>query len=237
MDLASFLKAFRPHATAVPLSEKLRSGLVAGLAVFLLGLALKSLPSDAFPLLMLASMAASAMLLFAAPHSPMSQPWNLVGGHLVSATVGLVCIQFIHDPLLSAGMGVGAAIFLMHYLNCLHPPGAATALILILNSEKFHSMGWQGVMLVVIVNACLSLLLALALNNMLPGRRYPTPQVPQTAPKSDATISFEQRDLEWALTQMDGVIDISEDDLAKIYQLASRHAQERYDSALSESKP
>jgi len=36
-----------------------------------------------------------------------------------------------------------------------------------------------------------------------------------------------QADIEWALTQMDGVIDVSEDDLLNIYRLASGHAIER----------
>lgn len=228
MDFSAFLKSFRPHDTSVPLSEKIRSGLVAGIAVLLLGLALKFLTLDSYPLLMLASMAASAMLLFAAPHSPMAQPWNLVAGHLVSALAGLLSIQFIHEPLLAAGLGVGAAIFLMHYLNCLHPPGAATALLVVLNSTQFHSMGWKWAMLVVAVNACLSLILALLINNLIPGRRYPMPQVPPTPHKPISPATLEIDDLEWALAQMDAVIDVSEEDLTRIYELALRHAQERH---------
>jgi CBS domain-containing membrane protein len=177
-------------------------------------------------------MGASAMLLFAAPHSPMAQPWNLVGGHLFSAIAGLICLSFVNDPLLAAGASVAVAIFLMHYLNCLHPPGAATALMIVLNGPQFQSMGWKWALLVVIINTLLSLLLALSINNLLPGRKYPMQQMPQTPPKPSTPVALEQRDLEWALEQMDAVIDISEDDLSRIYELALRHAQERYDSAI-----
>lgn len=232
MDPISFLRSFRPHNTSVPLSEKIRSACVAGIAVILLGLVLKLLPGNTYPLVMLASMGASAMLLFAAPHSPMSQPWNLVGGHLVAAIAGLLCLHFIPEPLLAMGASVGATIFLMHYLNCLHPPGAATALMIVLNGTQFQSMGWKWALLVVAVNTLLSLLLALVINNLIPGRTYPMPQLPQTPVKPIPAVSLEQRDLEWALEQMDGVIDVSEDDLAKIYELALTNAQARYDSAL-----
>ena len=34
--------------------------------------------------LIVASMGASAVLLFAVPHGPLSQPWPLIGGHIIS---------------------------------------------------------------------------------------------------------------------------------------------------------
>jgi len=49
----------------------------------------------------------------------------------------------------------------------------------------------------------------------------------QPPAKSAPLISLEQQDLELALVQMDGVIDVSEDDLAKIYELALRNAEAR----------
>ena len=226
MDMP-LLRSFMPHHSQVGLTEKFRSGIAGGSAILLLALALHYLPLGDYPLVMLGSMAASAVLLFAVPHSPLAQPWNLVGGHLLSALAGWVCILFIHDPFIAAGVAVGAAIFLMHYVNCLHPPGAATALTLVLSSAQFQHSGWQWTLLVVTVNTLISLLLALLINNMLPGRRYPLPQVVQTPPKPGPFIALEQRDLESALAQMKDVIDVSEEDLAKIYGLALLHAQER----------
>lgn len=229
MDMP-LLRSFMPHPSPVGLAEKIRSGIAGGSAILLLALALHYLPLGDYPLVMLGSMAASAVLLFAVPHSPLAQPWNLVGGHLISALAGWVCILFIHDPFIAAGVAVGAAIFLMHYFNCLHPPGAATALTLVLSSAQFQHSGWQWTLLVVAVNTIISLLLALLINNMLPGRRYPLQQVVQTPPKPGPFITLEQRDLEAALAQMKDVIDVSEEDLAKIYGLALLHAQERIET-------
>jgi len=227
MDINTFFRTFRPHNTAVPIMEKLRSGLAAGIAIFILGLALKYLPHNSYPFLMLGSMAASATLLYAVPHSPMAQPWNLIGGHLISALFAWPCIVYIHNPVIAAAVAVGGAIFVMHYLNCLHPPGAATALTLVLGSTVFLKHGWEWTLLVVVINAFIFLVLALLLNNLLPGRRYPMQQMPLTPHKPNSALSPETLDIEWALEQMDGVIDVSEEDLVKIYELALLHAHKR----------
>lgn len=83
MNLRAYLKSLVPHVTHAPMAEKIRSGLAGGIAILLLALALRYLPQHHYPLLMPGSMAASAVLLFPAPHSPSSQPWNLVGGHFI----------------------------------------------------------------------------------------------------------------------------------------------------------
>jgi CBS domain-containing membrane protein len=173
-------------------------------------------------------MASSATLLYATPHSPLAQPWNLVGGHLVSALAGLACGALIPEPSLAAGAAVGAAILLMEFLNCLHPPSAATALVMVLSNSQFHDLGWHWAIIIVAVNTGISLLLVLTINNLLPGRRYPMRALPdRTLPKPAPLISLEQSDLEWALKQMDSVIDVNEEDLAEIYKLALLRAQLR----------
>lgn len=227
MKFEELIRSFIPHVAPVPLSEKIRSGIAGGIAIILLAFAVKYLSQNIFPSMMLASMAATALLVFAVPHSPLAQPWNLVGGNIISALAGWLCIIFIHDPVLSAGACVGSAIFLMHYLHCLHPPGAATALTLVINSTQFQNIGFKGVMIIVIINTVFSLLLALILNNIIPGRQYPIRNIPKPPSKPGPLISLEQKDLELALIQMGGVIDVSEEDLEQIYKFAVRNAQER----------
>ncbi|MDE2310353.1 MAG: HPP family protein, partial [Betaproteobacteria bacterium] len=188
------------------------------------------LPQFNYPQLMLGSMGAPTFLLLVAPHSPMARPWPLLGGNLVSALAGWGCSLLIPDHVLAAGCAVGLAIFLMHYLHCLHPPGAATALIMVLGSTQFHAMGWQWAGYIVAANTGILLVLALLFNNIM-GRHYPLPQTyphhpaPQTTPP---VIGLELDDIEWAICQMnEGVIDVSEEDLAEIYELAVLHAQTR----------
>ena len=228
MHLQGLLRSFLPHPSPVTFTEKLRSGLAGGVAILVLAVVLRYvLPHDA-PLPMLASMAASAVLLFAVPHSPLAQPWNLVGGHVVSAIVGWTCGLVVSDPVIAAGLAVGISIFLMSVSNCLHPPGAATALTLVLNATQFHGMAWTAVAWIVLANITVFLLLGLLLNNVLPHRRYPSPPArPQLAPGAGPVVGLEPPDLAWALGQMDGLIDIDLADLGAIYEKALHHARQR----------
>ncbi len=232
MTFLQFLKTFKPTVSPASFLEKVRSGIAGGIAIMLLAWLLYVAPQHDYPLMLLASMAASAVLLFAAPHSPFAQPWNLVGGHLFSAIAGWICSLLIPDQVMAAGMAVGTAIFLMHFLNCLHPPGAATALTLVLATGQFHEMGWQWVAVIVIANTLISLLLALAINNLLPGRHYPIRPVAPTPSKPEPRVIPEQADIQWALEQMDSVIDVSANDISIIYGKAQTHAQKRLDNVL-----
>jgi CBS domain-containing membrane protein len=227
MDFKSFLAAFKPHSTQTSVAEKIRSGVAGGSAILLLALALHYLPQSVPPLIIVASLAASVTLLYATPHSPLTQPWNLVGGHLVSAIAGLLCSMFIPEPTVAAGVAVGASILLMEFLNCLHPPGAATALLMVVVTSQLHNMAWQSALYIVAINVGILLVLALAINNLLPGRRYPMRVIPHPPAKPAAFIALKQSDLEWALQQLDSVIDVSEEDLLEIYELAQQRALTR----------
>lgn len=226
MSFQDLLISFKPNFDPVPLTEKIRSGLAAFTGILLLGSAIRYLPGEnGYHLAMFASMAAASVLLYAAPHSPMAQPWPLVGGNLVSGLIGWTCSLYIADPVLAAACAVGSAVLVMYLMHCLHPPGGATALIMVLGAEQFHQHGWQWAASTVLTNTLLSLLLALSINMLLPGRHYPS----RHAAKQVAVHRGEPgaADIEWALTQMDGVIDVSEEDLLEIYRLAAEHAQQK----------
>jgi CBS domain-containing membrane protein len=230
MKAADFLRSFAPHRSPAPFAERLRSGLAGGLGIFLLAWALHLLPQPELPMLLLGSMAASAVLLYAVPHSPLAQPWNLVGGHLVSALAGWLTISFVHDPLAAAGIAVGSAIFLMYVLDCLHPPGAATALTLVLGASQFLHMGAGWTLTIVAANAFISLLLALSINNALPRRHYPQGPIAPVAPPPAIRVLPEQQDIERALAEEDSLLDISVEDLLDLYARAQQHAQTRFDN-------
>jgi CBS-domain-containing membrane protein len=123
---------------------------------------------------LVASMGASAVLLFAVPHGPLSQPWPVFGGHLVSAIVGVACAQMVLPPAMAACLAVALAIAAMHYLRCIHPPGGATALSAVVGGDVVHQLGFQFVLTPVLLNATTILLVALLFNYPFPWRRYPT---------------------------------------------------------------
>lgn len=221
-------KLFLPHHLPVSMAEKARSGLAGGFAILWLGLLIEFMPHGVFPLLMLGSIAASTVLLFAVPHSPMAQPWNLVVGHGVSAIAGWYISSVIGDHVLAAALAVGLAIWFMHLLDALHPPGAATALTLVLGSAEYHFMGSLWAATIVTVNVAASLLFALVINNILPGRRYPVAQAPHAAPARYVPLgAMTAADIQHALASMDGVIDVSEEDLLQLTRLAVQHAYQR----------
>jgi CBS-domain-containing membrane protein len=90
---------------------------------------------------LIGSFGASAVLIYGAVRSPLAQPRNLVGGHVISAVIGVAAWQVLGSaPWLAAAFAVATAIAAMHATRTLHPPGGATALIAVIGSEK--STAW-----------------------------------------------------------------------------------------------
>lgn len=112
--------------------------------------------------IILASTGASAMLIFGAPHSPASQPWNLVGGHVVSAIIGVSCHLFIPNLLLASSVAIPIAMLMMHLLRCSHPPGGATAVTAIIGGDQVYALGYAFVVVPVFFNAIILLSAAMA---------------------------------------------------------------------------
>jgi CBS domain-containing membrane protein len=139
---------------------------LAGLCSYLL---LGSAPDTVW---LIAPMGASAVLLFAAPASPLAQPWSIMGGNMVAAVIGVTCAKLIGEPVMAAAFAVSSSIVAMFALRCLHPPGGAVALTVVLGGPAVHAMGYSFVVLPVGINSLLLLLTALFFNNAT-GRRYP----------------------------------------------------------------
>ena len=122
---------------------------------------------------LVASMGASAVLLFAVPHGPLSQPWAVAGGHLVSAVIGVACAQLNAQPFIASALAVALAISAMYYLRCIHPPGGATALTAVTGGDAVHALGFHYILSPVLLNVLVILLVAMLFNFPFPWRRYP----------------------------------------------------------------
>ena len=125
-------------------------------------------------MLLIGSFGASAVLIYGAVRSPLAQPRNLIGGHVLSALVGVTAFQWL-DPYLwlAAAIAVSTSIALMHLTRTLHPPGGATALIAVIGGESVHKLGYLYVVMPVALGACVMLVVALIINNIPKARRYP----------------------------------------------------------------
>jgi len=172
------------------------------------------------------SMGASAVLLFAAPNVPFSQPWNVLSGHLISAVIGVACYQFIPDIHIAAAASVGLAIWAQYYARCIHPPGGATAIAAVIGSSQIHDLGYMYVITPVLVNTLVMLAVAMIVNGLVSWRYYPASLAPKnSSPKENEYYSpIHHEDFVFALSQIDSMVDISEDDLLKIYSLATQHS-------------
>ena len=173
--------------------------------------------------MMVASMGASAVLLFAVPHSALAQPWNVMGGHLISALIGVSCARFIPDMLLAAALSVGCAIAAMHYLRCIHPPGGATALSAVIGGPMVHAMGYGYVLQPVLINAIVILGIAIVFNALFDYYRYPARQTKASTQTThdEHYPPIAHADLVYALSQIDTLVTVSEQDLLNIYELAT----------------
>ncbi|MGV3652715.1 MAG: HPP family protein [Noviherbaspirillum sp.] len=229
-----WLRGFRPARMRVNGRERLRAACGAMFGIFLTALVSRAVPgsSAALPLL-IAPVGASAVLLFAAPNSPLAQPWSVLGGNMVSAAVGVTCVWLLGDSSLAAAAAVAAALGLMFTLRCLHPPGGAIALSAVLGGPAIQAQGYHYVWLPVGLNSLLLLLVALAFNNAT-RRRYPHP--PQLEHRNlhktadvppGSRLGFTSADLDAVLTRYNQVVDVSQDELESLFLQTEMQAYRR----------
>ncbi|MGF6875320.1 HPP family protein [Paraburkholderia sp. MM5477-R1] len=213
-----WLASFLPAPVTVKWHERARSCLGAllgiaftgGLMYLLLG------PVANIPLLV-APMGASAVLLFAVPASPLAQPWSIIGGNLVSATVGVTCAMLIGDPTLAAALAVALSISGMFALRCVHPPSGAVALTAVLGGPVIHALGYRFVLEPIAIQSA-ALLFAALVYHAATGHRYPHAgrqdrATPSQAADEAARVGFTREDVKAVLGRRDELLDIDTDDL------------------------
>lgn len=222
----SFMAFLGINRTQASHHEKLISALGGFLSILLILLISRSFLELSASVALVASMGASAVLLFAVPHGPLSQPWPLIGGNLISAFIGVSCALLIDPPILAASTAVGLAILAMYYFKCIHPPGGATALTAAIGGESVHALGYQFIVTPVLLNVLCILTIAIIFNALFHWRRYPA-YLQQTSYTTTDTPSHENlshEDFIHALKEIDSFVDINEHDLKRIFELANINA-------------
>jgi CBS domain-containing membrane protein len=157
--------------------KRLRVAVGAGLGVLIAAWLSRWLggASSAQPWLV-APLGASAVLVFAQPASPLAHPWAVVVGNTCSALVGVLCVHASMNvalapwfvPGLAPALAVGGAVILMFSTRSLHPPGGATALLVVLGGVTDPRFA----LFPVFVNSLLLALAGLVYNNLM-GNPYP----------------------------------------------------------------
>lgn len=202
-------------------AEKIVSALGSTLAIFcLFWISRFFLPADAV-WGVLGSMGATAVLLFAVPHGPLSQPWPLLVGHTISAVIGVCCAKAISDPFLATAMAVGGSIAAMHQLKCIHPPGGATAFTAVMGGQGIRDLGFGYVLCPVLLNTVAMLVLAIVINYFFAWRRYPAGihrrAGGEIAGPGKGPDEMHQKVIA-AIRSLDSFVDIDEEDLVYLAQ-------------------
>jgi CBS domain-containing membrane protein len=230
----SFLQRLRPGLVPTSLRERLRVSIGALTGICLTGFVSSlALGGNASVPLIVAPMGASAVLLFAAPASPLAQPWSILGGNVVAVLIGVTCTILIPDPLIAAGLAIALAIAAMLMLNCLHPPSGAVALTAVFGGPAIHEAGYWFALSPIALNSVILLSVALLFNNAT-GRRYPHLAQPpgqpdkQTAdPLPGHRIGPGEDDIAAAIQDFDEIVPVSTDDLDMLFHKAQIRAFER----------
>ena len=116
-----------------------------------------------------ASFGSSMVLLFGFPESPFAQPKNVFFGHLCTALVGVVFVNFVPLPIyFNIALGVGAGVGFMILLNIVHPPAGGNPIIVIIGSASYDYL-----INPIIFGCIIILLLAILVNKFLLQKNYP----------------------------------------------------------------
>ncbi|MGZ8947433.1 MAG: HPP family protein [Methylococcaceae bacterium] len=234
------IKPFFRFITIDPINLSLRGKFISVVSCFsvilLTAWITQEFSSNAAYPIIVASMGASAVILFIIPNSPLAQPWSLVGGQLVSAVIGVACAQVFSHTVFASACAVGGSVLVMLLFRCLHPPGAATALTPIMAGDPITALGYGFVLMPVGLNVAIMLFMAIVINRWV--LRYEYPTVPhQTDDKKhqhstliqpSQRIGISEQDLEQALENMDMFMDVSAGDLSKLFTDAQMQSFKRY---------
>lgn len=186
---------------------------------------------------LVASIGASTILVFVLHASPVSQPYSLLLGNTLAAIIGVSCAYLPFDLAWSAAICIALCFAMMFIAHCVHPPAGATALMpVILGPEAIH--GYYFVVFPVLINVAVLLVLAVIWHRFWLSTSYPNPPADDThehaivsssiTPKKTVeSIMINIDDIEKVISQMEGFVDITKQDLLYIYSEAYQHAQKR----------
>ncbi len=227
----------KQFAATLKQRDKILTLVFAYLALLLVSQVAEKLISSTQHLVLLASMGASTIMLLAIPNSPMAQPYAFIMGHVSAATIGMLCANFIPNSSIAASFSVCLSLAFMFLFNCLHPPGGATALVPIITSAP--QLDFDFLLYPVLINLLTLLAFAFICNRYILKREYPVSSTARTIVDHHSKdtsplgrLGISSSDLHSALDGFNTYLDITEQDLAKIYTIAQANAYTRKFSQL-----
>ncbi len=239
MKFIPLLQAFTVDPVQLNIKAKILSLLACFCAIFFIALITQTIIGVSNSPIIVASMGASAVILFFIPNSPLAQPWPFIGGQLCSAFIGMSCALNITETASSAAVAAGTSVLAMLILRCLHPPATATALAPVMAGDSITSLGYSFLLVPVGINVGLMIALSVIINRWILNRDYPNAlskkEVTKNQPASEVPplpngnhkIGTSKQDIELALKNSNSFVDITATELSQLLSNAELNTFKR----------
>ena len=220
MVMMTFFNSFTTASNQLTFIQKGYAAVACLMAIFLTGTVTQLYAPENTGIL-LASMGASAVLLFAAPSSTMAKPWPFAAGQMISALVGIYVAHYEADFVRASALAVGLSVLLMLLLRCLHPPGAATALASLHTTVNVDLPDFSFLLMPVGVNVVIMLIITLLVNRLiLPCLQFAKTPIPAHLTNQNDQqghlLGINTGDIEQVIQRFDKFLDIDLDDLCQL---------------------
>ena len=122
-----------------------------------------------FGLFLIASFGSSMVLLYGYPETPFAQPKNIFFGHLLTALVGVIILNFVPLPIfITIPIAVGLGVGLMILFNVTHPPAGGNPIIVIIGSVSLDYL-----INPIITGSIIVLAFGIVINRFILQKKYP----------------------------------------------------------------
>ena len=219
------------------LSEVILSVSGVFVAMTVLVLTMGWLSDGVYAWFVIASMGASAIILFATPHAPMAQPWSLLAGQMIAGICGLASWTLFNDPMIAVPIAVASSLLFMLLFKARHAPGGATALFIALGTVEVETLGWNLLWLSLLPSILILLVTAILFNAPFKWRRYPYVMLKQTQAEAEKRSDITHEDLVYASEQMQGYFEMSEAEFMQLYRAARQHHKMNAQLAEQSTRP
>ena len=146
-----------------------KSLIAAVFSTFTIGLLSLLTYKTPYGMFIIASFGSTMVLLYGYPESPFAKPKNIFFGHLLTAFVGVLFVNYVPLPIyLIIPLAVGAGVGLMIILNVTHPPAGGNPIIVIMGSVSFEYL-----ISPVISGSIIVIVFGVILNKFIAKRKYP----------------------------------------------------------------
>lgn len=198
----------------LPSRSQLKAALAASLALAVVAGVSHQLLNPLEHVVLLASMGATAVLLFGLPHSPLAKPRVVFFGHLIPATIGLLCSHWIPNFAVMAATTMGLVLLVMYRFDCMHPPGGATAMVPVIAALQ-APLPMSFLLAPVLLNVLLILGVSVCLQRWL------------LTPSSPPAAVIAPQALAHAIASHDEPVDVDSDTLQQLFQSAQAYMRQQ----------